>query len=241
MLMEKNKRIGFVVVTIIIGFMLAVQFNTVNEPEIRDTRDLWELKSDLLNEQKVQAQLMKEVTELEQQLVRYDSGEQVSKEQILNQTLQELKEEAGLTDITGQGIILKIEPISSGLVLEEVNQISPELLKRLINELNMYDAKHISINNRRIINSTVIRDINGVTKIDGYSLSSFPIEIKVIAEDAEKLRDRLKVSQSIEEFFIDNFNLTISKLYSTITIPAYDEEIRIPHLKTADQGKGGDN
>ena len=51
--------------------------------------------------------------------------------------------------------------------------VSPELLKRLLNELNMYDAKYVSIDGQRIINTTVIRDINNETKIDGHTLQEF--------------------------------------------------------------------
>ena len=47
--------------------------------------------------------------------------------------------------------------------------ISPDLLKRLINELNDMMPQNISIDEQRVINTTVIRDINGETKIDGYT------------------------------------------------------------------------
>ena len=115
--------------------------------------------------------------------------------------------------------------------MEPADSISPDLLKRLINELNRYDAEHISINGQRVINTTVIRDINGVTKIDGYALDTFPIEIKVITEDAELLRDRLKVAQAIEEFFIENLSLNISRPLSTVTVPAYSSSITIKQME----------
>ena len=31
---------------------------------------------------------------------------------------------------------------------------------------------------------TVIRDINGTTKIDGYALDNYPLTVKVLAKDA---------------------------------------------------------
>lgn len=232
---------GFMLVSIIIGFMLAVQFKNVREPEIRDTRDTWQLKSDLLYEQKLQAKLMKDITKLEQQLSRYETERQTSKEQVLKETLEELKKEAGLSEIKGPGVILTIEPIAEGLLINGDNdQITPELLKRLLNEVNMYDAKHISVNGLRIINTTVIRDINGTTKLDGVSINTFPIKINIIAEDAEKLRDRLKVSQSIEEFFIENLSLEISQPLPNITVPAYQNELRIQYMEPVIQGKGGE-
>ena len=78
----------------------------------------------------------------------------------------------------------------------------------------MYEAKYVSIDGQRIINTTVIRDINTETKIDGHSIKSLPIEVKVVADNkqtAEKLYNRMKVSKSTEEFFIENLRLTVSQ------------------------------
>ncbi|MDQ7861318.1 hypothetical protein RCO48_10530 [Peribacillus frigoritolerans] len=52
-------------VTLIAGFMLAIQFNLVNQPVVSDTRDMWELKNDLLKEQQTQAELIEGISKLE--------------------------------------------------------------------------------------------------------------------------------------------------------------------------------
>ena len=229
---------GFFAVSIIIGFMLAIQFQTVQEPEVRDTRDTWELKADLLAEQKQQEDLLEEINTLEGQFARYQTERSSSKEKALRDTLEELKKEAGLTDVIGQGLVLTINPLPDDLLLNKpVEQISPALLKRLINELNKYDAEQISVNGERVINSTVIRDVNGFTKIDGVSLNTFPIEIKVIAADNDKLGDRLKASQVLEELFMENLFLEISKPESSITIPAYRNAIQVDNMSPVIQGK----
>lgn len=239
--MTKRNRLEFTVVTIIIGFMIAIQFQSINEPKIRDTRDVWELRADLLKEQKLQANLIKEARNLDQKLASYETEKKQSKEQVLRQTLHELKKEAGLTAIKGPGVIVKIEPLEEELIRQEVDsEISPELLKRLLNELNMYGALHVSINGQRMIHTTVIRDINGITKMDGFSLTQFPIEIKVIAEDANKLRDRLKASQIIEDFFIENLKVHVSVVSQEITLEPYGSVIRIKHLEPIDGENGGD-
>src|SRR5690606_41277358 len=63
---------------------------------------------------------------------------------------------------TGPGIKLTVRPINQALIPGDSPQtVSPITLKRLINELNMYGAKHISIDGERLVNTTVIRDING--------------------------------------------------------------------------------
>ena len=121
----KNKiNSGFFAVSVIIGFMLAIQFQAVQEPEVRDTRDTWELKADLLTEQKQQEELLEEIKSLEDQLARYQTERSSSKERALKDTLEKLKEEAGLTDVTGQGLVLTINPLPDDLLLNKpVEQI----------------------------------------------------------------------------------------------------------------------
>ena len=61
-----------------------------------------------------------------------------------------------------------------------------------------------ALNENRLINTSVIRDINGETKMDGYSLDRFPITIKVGVENidtAEKLYNRMQVSKSCRRIF----------------------------------------
>lgn len=225
--------------------MLALQFNTLQEPAVRDTRDTWQLREDLEKEKEMQVNLLREIRSQEEILSQYESEREQSKELALRETLEELKKEAGLSDIEGFGILLTIEPVYEELLMgNKVTTVSPELLKRLLNELNMYDALYVSIGGQRVINTTVIRDINGETKINGFSLNDFPIEIKVIAENrqvAEKLYNRMQVSKSAEEFFIDNLRVKISKPESMITIPAYEDSIRIRDMEPVEADKGGNS
>lgn len=242
---KQQKNLSFVVISAVIGFMLAIQFQTVKEPITRDTRDIWQLREALLKEKELQSNLLSEIHSIDEKISAYESERRQSKEQVLIDTLQELKSEAGLTEVKSPGIILRIQPIFEEIQIgvPSAGGISPELLKRLLNELNMYEAKYISIDGRRVINTTVIRDINNETKIDGYPLSNLPIEIRVGVDNlvtAEKLFNRMKVSRAVEEFFIDNLKLTISEPSPEITIPAYDNQIRIRYLESVKATEGGD-
>jgi uncharacterized protein YlxW (UPF0749 family) len=103
----------------------------------------------------------------------------------------------------------------------------------------MYEAKYVAIDGQRIINTTVIRDINRETKIDGHTIKSLPIEVKVCVDNsntAEKLYNRMKVSKSTEEFFIENLRLTVSTPNPNVTVPAYDNPIRIRYLELLKEG-----
>ncbi|MEH7075045.1 DUF881 domain-containing protein [Neobacillus drentensis] len=238
-----NQKINasFTLIAVLVGFMIAIQFQTVKKPAERDTRDIWQLREALLKEKELQSSLLSEIRSNEEKLAAYESKRKQSKEQTLKDTLEELRIEAGVTEVNVPGIKLKIEP-----VMEEIKPgapvnrvVSPELLKRLLNELNMYEAKYIAIDGKRIINTTVIRDINQVTKIDGHAIKSLPIEVIVGVDDnttAEKLYNRMKVSKSTEEFFIENLRLSISKPNPNVTVPAYDDSIRIRYMEPTKEG-----
>lgn len=236
--MKNNlKGLSFSVLTMIFGLMLAIQFQSIKEPAVRDTRDMWQLREALKQEQEIQTNLLLEIRKYEELIDTYENDESQSAEKTLKETLEELKKEAGITKVTGSGITITIEPLFDEEVAQtEVENIAPDLLKRLLNELNSYGAEHIAISDRRVVNTTVIRDINGQTKMDGYSLNSYPLEIKVISQDAEKLFNRLNGSTTMDNFAIDNLGLSISEPKDRIVIPPYDDAIRIKKMKPVEEG-----
>ncbi|MDQ0177657.1 DUF881 domain-containing protein [Bacillus chungangensis] len=235
--MKKNK-FSFFMITMIVGFMIAVQFQTVKEPKIRDTRDMWELREALAKERDLHSKLIEEIRFNEETIEKYETQRRGSKEEALKQTLQDLKIQAGLTEVKGPGVILTVEPLFAEWQGKSAPRISPELLKRLVNELNMYEAKEIAIDEKRLINTTVIRDINGETKMNGQSIRQIPFEIKVMTETkqaAKKLHNRMQISPVLDEFFVDNVTVDISQPLDSLIIPAYDDIIRIRDLEPVDE------
>lgn len=243
--MDKKRNFSLIITAVVLGFMLAIQFNSVNEPVVRDTRDQWELRGALLKEKELHSRLLSEIRSNEEKLAKYETEWKQSREQALKETLAELKKDAGLTEITGPGLVMVIEPIFNEFQpgMEQAF-ISPELLQRLLNELNMYGAKEISVAGQRVVHTTVIRDINGETKIDGFSLRHFPLEISVVTENeqtAEKLYNRMQVSQSIESFYIDSLKVEILQPQSHIEIPPYGDSIRVRDMEPVKHEKGGNS
>lgn len=243
-MVDKPKlNLSFTLIATLVGFMIAIQFQTVKKPVERDTRDIWQLREALLKEKELQTNLLSEIRSNEEKLSAYESKRKQSKEQALKDTLQELRVEAGLTEKSGPGITLVIEPVLEDIQLGTPvhDTVSPELLQRLLNELNMYEAKYVAIDGQRIINTTVIRDINGVTKIDGHTIKGLPIEIKVGVDDmdtAQKLSDRMNVSKAKDEFFTESLKLSVSEANPNISIPAYDDSIRVKYLEPIKEGGG---
>ncbi|OXB94424.1 DUF881 domain-containing protein [Parageobacillus galactosidasius] len=231
--MERKKTIYFTCITAIFGFMLAVQLQTTSHPKVRDTRDIWELRADLKKEQQLQRQLVLEIGDYEEKLRNYKQKQRSNQEAVLHETVSELEQEAGLTKTEGPGIVLTIEPFYSDHYVGPIAEtVSPELLHRLINELNMYGAKEIAIAEERITNTTAIRDVNGATKIGDSKISSLPITVKVIADDAEMLCNRLKVSTIRDDFVVENLQLTISEPLTSVVIPPSKEKWNVKYMET---------
>ncbi|MFK4998042.1 hypothetical protein ACI2OX_13650 [Bacillus sp. N9] len=66
-------KLSFTLITFIIGFMIAIQFQTVNEPVVRDTRDMWELRKQLAKEMEIQSKLLDEIRVNENRIDKYKS------------------------------------------------------------------------------------------------------------------------------------------------------------------------
>jgi uncharacterized protein YlxW (UPF0749 family) len=223
----KDRMIIFAIVTTIIGFMVAIQFKTTKEPIVRDTRDILQLRQDLRVEKERQQELNQEI---EKQLILLNQlQEKENLEDVMIEALNGLKERAGLTPVSGEGIILEIKPMYTdyGFVPQTV---PPHLLRILINELNIYNARDIAIGNQRIISTSAIRDVNGVTHVNARRIPNLPLRIKVLTNDAEKLHHEMIVSQSVEYFAIENLSLTSTPINFT-TLPGFDQSLRVRYLQ----------
>ncbi|MCK1992565.1 DUF881 domain-containing protein [Peribacillus muralis] len=226
-----KKKLSFSLLTLIAGFMLAIQFNLVNQPVVSDTRDMWELKNDLLKEQQTQVELIDGISKLEGKIASYETKKNESKEEVLRDTLKELKAEAGLTEIKGKGVIVSIQPSKEGALLgERVEYISPVLLIRLVNEMYRFGADDISIAGQRDISSSVIRDINGQPKMDGVPLNDYPLELQAITDDPKKLKQRIEGSELMDDFFIDNFEVQIKEPIGELTLPSYQNDVNVERM-----------
>lgn len=223
---------GFFLVCILFGFMIAVQYNSVHKKEeVIETKDTWELRQALLTAQNKEAELLKEIQKTDQIIAQYESEKEHSSLTILQKTLNDLRKEAGLKAIEGPGIVIHLSVADEAIIPGESEVfISPDILRKLINELNMYGSLAIAISDQRVVQSTAIRIIQGETKIDGYPLRNFPIEIKAITKDrasAEKLYNYMQISNLADDFFVDNLKYSVSIPNENIVIPAYDHEITV--------------
>lgn len=229
----------FTSILFLIGLMTAVQYNTINEPDRRDTRDVWEVRQELSREKKLHSQLLSEIGSLDETLNKYNTDADESPEQALRETAGELRSAVGLSETTGPGFEVLVEPSMEAVALGlEIEGISPDLLTRLVNEINRYEAIHVSVDGKRIINTTSIRDINGQTSVNAKPVETPPFSIKIISksiEDSEKLYNHLLGSRILDDFYIDNMSLTVSAPQSDMIIEAYDGIINTKYLQAIEE------
>lgn len=239
--MRKTVYIRFTIVLLIIGFMLAIQYNTVQNPETRDTRDIWAIRQELSKETETHSELLSEIYVLDQTILKYGNMVSESAELALQDTVEQLKKDIGLVEHSGPGIIIKVEPSLESVALgQPVEGISPDLLIRLINEINRFKANDIEVDGKRIIYSSPIRDVNGKTTVNNIPVRNAPFTIKIgtsTFEDAQKMYNQLEASTIGDDFYIDNLRLMIGKPEQNITISSYDQALNNQFLKEVPEGE----
>lgn len=214
--------------------MIAVQYNTVQKPQHRDTRDIWEIRQELSEEKKQHSQLLNEIASLKKIVAEYEDASSEEQAKVLQTTVENLREKVGLSKVTGPGVRLNIRPAEE-LILSgfEIEPISPDLLIRLINEIYRYNGLYIEIDGQRVVHTTAIRDINGKTTVNSIPISDSNVDILIITENfeqAEKLHSYLYASTFQDDFYLDNLKLTIHPAEEKITIDAFDGKLTNTYL-----------
>lgn len=227
-------------VFLLVGMMMAIQFQTAQEPEKRDTRDLWEIRAELEQEQKTQQELYQQLAEVELTIDQYNKQSDREKIETLKSSLEDLREKAGLTEVTGGGVRITISPIFFESVSgQKYPSVTPELLSRLLNEINNYGATQVAIENERIVNVSPIRLVNGKTYVNNHPLPPLPIEIKVLSENPKKMLDYVQVSQAKDNFAIEELELT-AEVVDELTLPNYEAPIDLEGLEVKEPEEKGD-
>ncbi|MGY0692300.1 DUF881 domain-containing protein [Virgibacillus sp. FSP13] len=235
--MKSNYKITILIMFALAGFIIAISFQFFQEPkkiDTRDTRDTWELKADIQKQQKVQQKLYADIQESEKIIKKYEKESVNETIETLKKSVQKLKQETGFIKAEGKGIVFTLAP----LFQDDPNRqayptMSPELLSRFMNELNKYGAMDTAIENERIISLTAIRDVNGSVYVNNHPIPSLPFDITVLVDNPEKLQSYIEYSNIRDAFAAENINLT-SVTKEELTLPAYDEEIRLNSVDVED-------
>ena len=209
--MEKFLQKGWSItlLCVIIGFVLAIEFRHESETSVQF------------------GELSARISALERnQPPELSSGNEKS--------LVELKLQAGLLPLEGQGVIVTMDD-STGKVRAEENPnlyvIHDDDILRVINELWAAGAEAISINGQRLVATSEIRCAGPTLSVNNVR-SAAPYEISAIG-DKKSLENSIKMRGGVEDTLkVWGIRLEI-EASDEVYIPAYSGSFRHVYSKVA--------
>ncbi len=161
--------------------------------------------------------LLQQVLELQNDLTKY--REQVAQSggaaKILKEELTRAETIAGLTDVTGKGIIVTMKDSNNqgvgNIVYEDGYGIVHDTnLQTILNELRAAGAEALSINDERILATSEIRCVGPTVSVNNTKLAA-PFEVKAIG-NPDTLENALRMpGGAIEQISFYGVDVTIKR------------------------------
>ena len=148
----------------------------------------------------------------------------------IQENIKTLSTQLGLTDVTGKGVIIKVDDAMVQSTFDPNSTIvHAEDLISIVNELKNAGAEAISINDQRIVSNTVIECIGAVIKINGQRVGA-PFTIKAIGMP-ELLKNTYRNGGYLKVLEGDRIQVDF-KTSDNITIPKYTGTYKFEYAQT---------
>lgn len=226
-------------VCVVLGFMLSTQFKVQQQvAQATGNERAQELAEQLAKAETERDAVMAELEDLRAKVLSMASNQDQYKE--LAQQLELAQLQAGLIPVNGPGVIVTMNdsalPLKPG---ENPNNgiIHDEDVLRVINELTIYGAEAISINEQRLVGRTEIRCVGPTVTINGVR-TTVPLVIKVVGDPAAletAINQKEGVAESLRSWGIQ---ITVSK-EKQVTVPAYKGSLKLQYGTPIKQEVGG--
>lgn len=230
--MKEKKIVISIILGIISIFLVAamsIQLKTIDQTDITSLESMQEeeLRGEILELKEKNEDLQNKIKENEDKIKEYNetiSNNQKATE-LLQSELSEYEQKIGLTDVTGEGVIITLTD-------SDMQSYSYNNLVDFVNELKYAGATAISINDHRVIATTEIVEISKrYILLNGDQRVSSPYVIKAIG-DKQRLVDTLNLK---DEGYIDlysnaDYDVKLEES-NNITISKYDKNINFEYIK----------
>ncbi|HJV44815.1 MAG TPA: DUF881 domain-containing protein [Bacillota bacterium] len=237
--MKSIKRVPWIitVISIIVGFMLAIQFRSTSKNAAMDSKDISQIRQDLQKEMEQHQRILSDISKYDQLLYQYENPlNQSDSLQVMKDELKTIKERGGLEEMNGAGMVIMITDVkNAGNVgtSASFSSIFDDDLRYIVNELFGAGAQAISINNNRITPTSAIRNVGDHIQMD-TRIITLPFEIKVVG-DPNVLESAMKLRGFEEYFKIINKKISLKKM-DKVTVPAYQGKPVIRYMKPVKEG-----
>lgn len=232
----KSKR-GYatiVLISVVLGLMLAVQFKVTQGSPSDATRRTQDVVAELIEVKEERDNLKEELDELRSDLEEMISGKNESQDALLKE-LSKARNISGLNALKGPGLILVLndstKPTQPG---EDPNLylIHDEDLLKVINELRAAGAEAISINEQRLLATTEVRCAGPTIQVNGNRIAP-PFAISVIG-DVSLLESSLRMKGGVLES-LEFWGITVKiEKPKVVTVPGYSGTIKFKHAAPLD-------
>lgn len=224
----------------ILGFIIALQFNTVKHITNRgflSTQEVQELISEFKNLRDEKEKLNEELANLEKELnekLYRDDENLITK--YLKDDLEKYQLLAGYRTGEGPGVIVTIDKLKNNFIVEEEDTsitYSDEIdiiIMTIINILNGAGAEAISINDQRYISTTEIFLTTNTLLINSVPTRP-PFIIKAIG-NSKTLEEALNIKYGIVWDLRNNWNFKVNvEQGNNIIMPRYNKLIKYEYAK----------
>lgn len=239
--MKNNRQVPFIitVISIIIGFMLTVQFRSNSPTFATERQDTFQLRQSVQKEMERHQKLLNDISKYEKLLSEYETSiNEGGGLSVVQEELSRIKKENGFADMKGPGIIVVIEDNPSDPGEDKLQSpVIDQDLTDLTSLLFANGAKAIAINDQRLIVTSSIRIVGEGIQVDTKPIN-MPYIVKAIG-DPQSLEAALRLPgsdhESMEEWFhFLNKKFTIQKSES-VTVPAHKGTGRVRYMKPLEQ------
>ena len=229
---KRNKlvlSITIAIVAILLVTTTIIQFKSVDEYRKSNIEDLREdeLKTQIASYKSKYEEAEAQYQDNENKIKEYKATSNENKKagKLLDDELEQQKNLLGLTDVTGEGVIITLTDKNEGTY-------TSDRLRYLVNELKYAGAEAISINDNRVINLTDIVTINDsfIVMYGNVRISS-PYVIKAIGDTTYLLSTlNMKNSGFVDLMKAENLQVSVEQS-KNITITKYSRDINSKYLK----------
>lgn len=222
----KDNYFILLIIFAVFGALVTVQVrSTVGmQRESAQTLDMDRLKGQLESRIKLGEDYKAQIEKLENQQEAFLKASSMNVANAASKhELDHLKLIAGLTDVTGEGVVISLNDAEAPGLDNIMNYIiHDEDVWNVVNQLRYAGAQAISVNNERVIATSELLCAGPTIKVNNNRYA-VPFEIKAIG-DAARLYSHMKDSEIIKELVSGGKRVTLTQ-GKDIVIPKFSNDI----------------
>ncbi len=151
-------------IVVLLGVLLGVQFRINRGTPAVGPENVGEMAVLLLHSESQDQRLAQEVATLKAQLLAREQG--VTRYKELVQQLNQAREQAGLTKVSGKGVTVLMTEPASGPGGSGIFSIHDTDVLMILNELRAAGAYALSINGQRVVATTEVRQAGSIFSVN---------------------------------------------------------------------------